>query len=207
MNIASSQRDTVERSVERRNEERIPRTRVAYFALAAQTSATTRTVVEAGLLRPKRGMRARARFAACSPMLEMRVALRTTRASGTGAGTTPRAAGRACRSRASTSASKRCCTLSASRKAGAVDEIDELGAARQKHVLTVVDFDAVDFERGRAAAEQAAAFEELDVRRRARPNPPPLPAPRGRLRRRLCAAESHDFTMTRSFSVFASAAR
>ena len=73
-------------------------------------------------------------------------------------------------------------------------------------MLTVVDFDAVDFERRRPAAEQAAAFEELDVRaglfefyRRGETGEPGSDDG--------YALESHDFTMTLSFSVGASAAR
>ena len=89
----------------------------------------------------------------------------------------------------------------------ALREADELRAAGKKDVLAVVDFDAVDLERRRAAAEQAAALEELDVRagilqverRRSRPA-----RPRSDDR---YALDSHDRTTTRSFSVFESAAR
>jgi hypothetical protein len=47
--------------------------------------------------------------------------------------------------------------------ANASGKADELIAAGQKDVLTVIDLNAVDLERGRAAAEQTASFEELDV--------------------------------------------
>lgn len=73
-------------------------------------------------------------------------------------------------------------------------------------MLTVVDFDAVDLERRRASAEQAAAFEELDVRAEL------FEFYRGGEAGEAgsddgYALESHDFTMTRSFSVGARAAR
>ena len=89
---------------------------------------------------------------------------------------------------------------------GAPGEFNEGGAAREEHVLAVVDFDAVDFERCRAAAEQAAAFEELDVGAEL------LQFHRGSETGKAgsddgYALESHDFTMTASFSVGASAAR
>ena len=73
-------------------------------------------------------------------------------------------------------------------------------------MLPVIHFDAVDFKRGRAPAQQAAAFEELDVRaelfefHRRREAGQPGTNYRYPL-------ESHDFTITRSFSVGASAAR
>ena len=91
-------------------------------------------------------------------------------------------------------------------KAGAASKFDERGAARKEHVLTVVDFDAVDFERRRTATEQAAAFEELDVRAEL------LQFNRGGETGEAgsdhgYALESHDFTITRSFSVGARAAR
>ena len=47
-------------------------------------------------------------------------------------------------------------------EAGAAGERQELGATREEDVLAVVNFDAVNFERRRAAAEQPATFEELD---------------------------------------------
>ncbi len=43
--------------------------------------------------------------------------------------------------------------------ADALREGDELGAARQEHVLSVVDLFALDLERGGAAAEDPAALE------------------------------------------------
>jgi len=85
-------------------------------------------------------------------------------------------------------------------------KVDKLGAARQKDVLAVVDFHAVDLEGGGAPAEDAASLEKLDVRS-------------GRLERNArgetgepasddCyALDSQDRTTTMSFSVFESAAR
>jgi hypothetical protein len=91
-------------------------------------------------------------------------------------------------------------------KAGALRELQKLRAACQENVLPVIDFDAVDDERRGSPAQQAAAFEELDVR-----------AELFEFNRRGQAREartddgypldSHDFTITRSFSVGASAAR
>ena len=49
--------------------------------------------------------------------------------------------------------------------ADAPRERDELGAAREEYMLAVIDFDAVDFERGGAAAEQTAPLEKLDAQR------------------------------------------
>ena len=43
-------------------------------------------------------------------------------------------------------------------------ESDKLVAAGQEDVLAVVDFDAVDLKRRRAAAKKPAAFEELDAK-------------------------------------------
>ena len=85
-------------------------------------------------------------------------------------------------------------------------EVDEPIAAGKKDVLPVVNFDAADLERRCAAAEQAAALEELDasagifqVERRGESGES---ASDDRY-----ALESHDRTTTRSFSVFESAAR
>jgi len=47
--------------------------------------------------------------------------------------------------------------------ADAPREAQELGAASQEDVLTVVHLDTVYLKRSSAAAEQAAALEELDV--------------------------------------------
>ena len=46
--------------------------------------------------------------------------------------------------------------------ADAAHEVDELIATRQEYVLPVVDLVAVNDERGRAATEKPAAFEEFD---------------------------------------------
>jgi hypothetical protein len=45
----------------------------------------------------------------------------------------------------------------------APSEADELLAASKEDVLPVVDFNAIDLERRRAAAKQAASLEELDA--------------------------------------------
>jgi len=86
-------------------------------------------------------------------------------------------------------------------------ERNELGAAREEDVLPVVDFVPVDFERGRAAAEEAAALEEFDVGTS-------FFQFEGGGQTRESGADhgyplllSHDLTTTRSFSVFESAAR
>ena len=85
-------------------------------------------------------------------------------------------------------------------------EVDKLRAARQKDVLAVVDFNAVDLEGRGPAAEDAASLEKLDVRS-------------GRLERKArgetgeaasddrYALDSQDRTTTMSFSVLESAAR
>lgn len=89
---------------------------------------------------------------------------------------------------------------------GTAREFDECGATGEEHVLTVVDFNAVDFERRRTAAKQTAAFEELDVRAELFEFYRGCESGEARSDDGY-ALESHDFTMTRSFSVGASAAR
>ncbi len=73
-------------------------------------------------------------------------------------------------------------------------------------MLAVVDFVAVDFERRRAAAEQPAAFEQLDA------GAGVFEIERGGESGEAGADDryallSHERTTTRSFSVFESAAR
>jgi hypothetical protein len=46
----------------------------------------------------------------------------------------------------------------------APSEADELLATGKEYVLPVVDFNAVNLERGGAAAEQAASLKEFDAR-------------------------------------------
>lgn len=85
-------------------------------------------------------------------------------------------------------------------------ETNELGAAREENMLPVIDFHSVDLKRRSAAADKAAALEELHVRA-------------GVLEMKSCrqtgepraddryALESHERTTTRNFSVLESAAR
>ena len=86
-------------------------------------------------------------------------------------------------------------------------ESDELGAAGQKHVLPVVDFASVDFERRRAAAEQPAALEKLDARAGILQFQSGGQSRQTRADDRYPLLLSHDLTTTRNFSVFDSAAR
>ena len=73
-------------------------------------------------------------------------------------------------------------------------------------MLAVVDLDAVDLKRRRAAAEKPAAFEELDPK-------PGIFQVEGRRKSGepgsddRYALDSHDLTTTRSFSLLESAAR
>lgn len=89
----------------------------------------------------------------------------------------------------------------------ATHERDELGAAREKDMLTVIDLMTVDFERRGASAEQATTLEQLDARAAI------LQLDRRRETGQAGANDpyplllSHDLTTTRSFSVFERAAR
>ena len=92
------------------------------------------------------------------------------------------------------------------RHADSGDEVDEFRAARQEHVLPVIHFMAVDFERRRAAAEKPAALEDVDD--------PSLifEIDGGSESRETCADDryptrSHDPIITRSFSVRVKRAR
>jgi hypothetical protein len=106
----------------------------------------------------------------------------------------------------------------------ASSEADELLAASEKDVLAVVYLNAADLERGGAAAEQTASFEELDsdtglLQAQGRRKAGQATANDGYRWRGVAGAqevremtdgyalESHDRTTTRSFSVFESAAR
>ncbi len=85
-------------------------------------------------------------------------------------------------------------------------ETDEIAAACQEDVLSVVNLDAVYLKRGGAPAEDAAALEERDLgsggfERERGGEAGEAPADNG------YALESHDRTTTLSFSVFESAAR
>ena len=87
-----------------------------------------------------------------------------------------------------------------------LDEADEFRAARQVHVLSVIDDAPVNLKRGRASSEQPASFEEMHFASA-------LLEIRGRSEPRQAAAgdcypgRSHDATTTRNFSPFESAAR
>lgn len=88
-----------------------------------------------------------------------------------------------------------------------MSEGDELRAARQEYVLSVIHLMPVNFERSRATAKQPAAFEEVHSGARI------LQFERSRQARKPGSDDryplllSHDLTTTRNFSVFDKAAR
>ena len=154
---------------------------------------------------PQKSRRERTRNAKFAGEAEMRIACKRPsqmqrRGQGRGA-KPPRLAARA-------RGSSRRNTLAgeADRPCRRLREIDKLRAARQEDVLAVVDFHAVDLERGGPAAQDTAALEKLDVR-----------SGRFELKSRCetgeaasddrYALDSQDRTTTTSFSVLESAAR